>query len=61
MPAIDERWSAKLLPTIWPFSSATMPEKPGVASSIETKPVATSTDGKSRAKLWSSASFWNAR
>jgi hypothetical protein len=25
MPAIDERWSAKLLPTIRPFSSATMP------------------------------------
>ena len=41
MPPIGERSSMKLLPTIWPSSSATNPWKPGWAISIEATSVAT--------------------
>jgi hypothetical protein len=52
---IDERWPRNCCRQ---FDRSLLPRsrrKPGLVSSIETTPVATSTDGKSRGRLWSSA------
>src|SRR4051812_31290567 len=48
MPATGELRSTKLLPTMFPASSATTPENPGLVSRIVARPVATSGEGKGR-------------
>src|ERR1700733_8215738 len=52
-PRVTERSSSTLLPTIFPSSSATMQKRPALENSIDIKPTAWSTDGRSQGKLCS--------